>query len=87
MAALLPLVGGLLLARFIGRRAVVVAVSIVLYALAAAVITATAPSHSSSYGVGLLLSAVLAPGCVLTVLLGSWWRQRSLRTSSASTIV
>jgi hypothetical protein len=80
MAALLPLLGGLFLARFMARRSLVIGVDVVLYALAAVTITTTAPDHSSTYGTGLLLSAALAPICGLTVLLGLQWRRRSTTT-------
>ena len=82
MSALLPLIGGLLLARFAARRAVVIGAEIVLFALAAAVLISTAPCHDSSYGTGVVLSAVLAPLCVLTVVLGSLWRSRATTSSS-----
>jgi hypothetical protein len=78
MAALLPLVGGVLLARFASRRATVVGCEILLYAFAATVLIATAPDHGQSYGAGVILSAVLAPLCVLAVVLGSVWRGRKL---------
>lgn len=77
MFALLPLIGGLLLARFIARRATVIGVELALYASAAAVLIATAPEHDTSYGAGVLLSAALAPLCALAVVLGSLWRGRS----------
>ncbi len=75
MAAVLPLIGGVLLARFAARRTTV-AVEIVFYALAATVLIATAPDHGHSYGSGVILSMVLAPLCVLAVVLGSLWRNR-----------
>jgi peptidoglycan/LPS O-acetylase OafA/YrhL len=77
MAALFPLVGGVLLARFAGRRGTVVALEILLYAVAAAVLIASAPDHGHSYGAGVVLAAVLAPLCVLAVVLGSLWRKSS----------
>ncbi|MEY2515063.1 MAG: hypothetical protein QOJ89_2421 [bacterium] len=76
MAALLPLIGGVLLARFAASRSTVIAVEIVLFALAATVLIATAPDHGHSYGSGVILSIVLAPLCVLAVVLGSLWRNR-----------
>lgn len=84
MAALLPLIGGVLLARFATRRATVIAVEILLYALAAAVLIATAPNHGHSYTSGVILSAVLAPLCALAVVLGSLWRNRSATSPTAS---
>jgi hypothetical protein len=77
MSALLPLIGGLLLARFIAQRRVVVLVELVLFALAAGILVATAPDHGHDYAAGMLLSLVLAPLCVLAVVLGSVWRDRS----------
>jgi hypothetical protein len=82
MSALVPLIGGLLLARFAGRRVVVISAELVLFALAAAVLIATAPSHDSSYGTGVVLSAILAPLSALTVVLGSLWRSRATASSS-----
>lgn len=77
MAALLPLLGGILLARFQGRRHLVIGIEVALYALAAAVLVATAPDHNASYAKGAVLSAVLAPLCALAVVLGLVWRRRS----------
>jgi hypothetical protein len=81
MAALLPLVGGVLLARFTARRPTVAGV-LVLYALAATVLIATAPDHGHSYSSGVILSLVLAPLCVLAVVIGGLWRSRA-RSSAA----
>ncbi len=77
MSALLPLIGGLLLARFVAGRLVVAGIELVLFAAAAAVLISTAPDHGHSYGAGVILSAVLAPLCVLTVVIGTLWRNRS----------
>lgn len=77
MAALLPLIGGLLLARFLANRTLVIGVEIGLFAVAAAVLIATAPDHDHSHGAGVVLSLVLAPLCALVVVLGTVWRQRS----------
>ena len=54
MAALLPLIGGVLIARFAGSRSTVIASEVVLYAIAAAVLIATAPDHGHSYGSGVI---------------------------------
>jgi peptidoglycan/LPS O-acetylase OafA/YrhL len=75
--ALLPLLAGLLLARFVARRDIVVGLELGLFALAALVLIATAPDHHHSHGAGVLLSVVLAPLCALAVVLGSLWRGRS----------
>jgi ribose/xylose/arabinose/galactoside ABC-type transport system permease subunit len=82
MFALLPLVGGILLARFLGSRSTVVGVEIAFFAIAAAVLIATAPDHGHGYGAGVLLSVVLAPLCALAVVLGTVWRNRSARTET-----
>jgi hypothetical protein len=82
MSALLPLLGGLLLARFIAQRGIVVGVELVFFAVAAAVLIATAPDHGHGHGSGVLLSAVLAPLCVLAVVLGFVWRNRSVSEQS-----
>jgi peptidoglycan/LPS O-acetylase OafA/YrhL len=84
MVALLPLIGGVLLARFAAGRTTVIAAEIVLYALAATVLIATAPDHGHSYGSGVILSLVLAPLCVLAVVLGSLWRNRQTTIHTAS---
>jgi hypothetical protein len=78
MFALLPLIGGLLLARFVASRRTVVGLELILFALAAAVLINTAPDHGHSYGAGGVLSVVLAPLCVLTVVIGTLWRNRSV---------
>lgn len=78
MSALIPLIGGVFLARFAPRRSIVVGVEILLFALAAAVLIDTAPDHGHSHGSGVILSAVLAPLCALAVVLGSLWRNRSV---------
>lgn len=77
MAALVPLIGGILLARFAARRTLVIGVELVLFALAAAVLIATAPDHGHSYGSGVVLTIVLAPLCAMAVVLGSMWRART----------
>jgi hypothetical protein len=85
MAALLPLIGGVLLARFTARRTTVIGAEIVLYALAATVLIATGPDHGHGYGSGVILSIVLAPLCALAVVLGSLWRNRqaTIRTAGS----
>jgi peptidoglycan/LPS O-acetylase OafA/YrhL len=84
MAALLPLIGGVLLARFVTSRTTVIAAELVFYALAATVLIATAPDHGHSYGSGVILSIVLAPLCVLAVVLGSLWQNRRANIQPAS---
>ncbi|MDX6300268.1 MAG: hypothetical protein QOF53_1482 [Nocardioidaceae bacterium] len=82
MIALLPLLGGVLLARLIAQRGIVIGIELALYALAAAVLITTAPNHNHSHGAGVLMSAALAALCVLAVVLGSLWRGRTPRALS-----
>jgi hypothetical protein len=77
MFAILPLLGGLLLGRFTTVR-VAVTTQCVFFAIAAAVLVATAPDHGASHLDGLWLSLVLAPLSALTVFLGRIWRRRTL---------
>jgi hypothetical protein len=75
--ALVPLIAGLLLARYIAQRGVVIGIEVALFALAAAVLIATAPDHDHSRGAGVLMSVALAALCALVVVLGSVWRTRT----------
>ncbi|WP_261565113.1 hypothetical protein [Frankia gtarii] len=80
MFAILPLLGGVLLGRFASTR-IAVAVQIAFYAIASAVLVATAPDHGGSHTDGLWLSLVLAPLSALTVFIGWTWRRRSQRSA------
>ncbi|MEY2465449.1 MAG: hypothetical protein QOH64_3587 [Acidimicrobiaceae bacterium] len=77
MIAVLPLIGGLLLGRFVANRRAAIAAQAALVALAAAVLIATAPSHDASYGEGVLLAVILVPVCIATFALGSLWQRRN----------
>jgi hypothetical protein len=77
MVAVLPLVGGLLLGRFVANRRLAMAVQIAFFSVAAAVLVATAPDHDSSYRQGVVLAAILAPVSVATFALGLGWRRRN----------
>jgi hypothetical protein len=77
MLAVLPLIGGLLLGRFVGNLRIAVAVQVAFYAIAAAVIIATAPDHGASHGKGVVLALVLAPVSAATLFLGIAWQRRS----------
>jgi hypothetical protein len=81
MSAVLPLLGGLLLGRFVANRAVAYAAQAALYAAAAAILIATAPSHGSSHGQAAILALVLAPAAVATFALGTFWKSRSTTAS------
>ncbi|MBL7487757.1 hypothetical protein I6A60_08955 [Frankia sp. AgB1.9] len=78
MSAILPLLGGLLLGRFAHLR-LALGIQVALYAIAAATLIATAPSHDASYTDGLLLSLVLAPLSALTFFIGWRWRRHAQR--------
>jgi drug/metabolite transporter (DMT)-like permease len=84
--ALLPLIAGILLARLVTRREVVIGVEVALFALAAIVLVSTAPDHGNSHAAGALMAAVLAPLCALTVVLGTLWRGRTQPTPSHADI-
>ncbi|MEY2423784.1 MAG: hypothetical protein QOI95_3851 [Acidimicrobiaceae bacterium] len=77
MIAVLPLIGGLLLGRFVANRRGAIAAQAALVALAAAVLIATAPSHDTSYGEGVLLAVILVPVSVATFALGALWQRRN----------
>ena len=77
MSAVLPLIGGLLLGRFMSNRRVAIAIQAVLYLIAAVVLIATAPSHNSTHAHGLIFAVVLAPVSAVTFALGSIWQHRT----------
>jgi nitrate/nitrite transporter NarK len=83
MAAVVPLIGGVLLDRFANRRTTVIGVEFVLYAMATTVLIATASDHGHGHGSGVILSVVLAPLCVLAVVLGSLSRKRHVTVTTA----
>lgn len=83
MSAVLPLVGGLMLGRFVSNRRVAIAIQAVLFAIAATVLIASAPSHGSSYGIGVLLAAILAPASIATFALGTVWQHRTAAVSAS----
>jgi predicted lysophospholipase L1 biosynthesis ABC-type transport system permease subunit len=84
MFAILPIVGGVLLGLFAPRRAAVGG-QIALWAIAAAVLTATAPRHGGSYADGWLIAPALAVVSALTLLAGLYLaRRRAARTVTRS---
>lgn len=83
MSAVLPLLGGLLLGRFVDNRRVAIAVQAVFYAISAAALIVSAPSHGSTYGVGVLLAAILVPVSVATFWLGTVWQHRAAGVRAA----
>jgi drug/metabolite transporter (DMT)-like permease len=78
MSAVLPLLGGLLLGRFVANRRVAIAVQVAFFAIAATVLIASAPSHGASHGEGLLLAVILAPVSAATLALGGVWQHRTV---------
>jgi hypothetical protein len=77
MLAVLPLLGGLLLGRFVSDRRIAVVLQLAFYAIAAAVLIASAPSHGASHGKGVVLALVLAPVSAATFFLGTVWQRRT----------
>lgn len=84
MSAVLPLLGGLLLGRFVADRRLAIATQVIFFLVAAGVLVASAPSHDSSHAQGALLAAILAPVSVATLALGTLWRTRTTVAVSAS---
>ena len=78
MIAALPLIGGLLLGRFVANRRAALAVQLALIALAAAVLIATAHSHDSSYAEATILAVILIPVSLATFWVGALWQRRTL---------
>jgi hypothetical protein len=77
MLAILPLIGGLLLGRFVHNMRVAAAIQAAFYAIAAAVLISTAPDHGSTHAKGVVFALVLAPVSVATLYLGTMWRHRA----------
>ena len=77
MSAVLPLLGGLLLGRFVADRRLAIAAQVVLFLIAAAVLVASAPTHDASHAQGALLAAILAPVSAAVFALGTLWRTRT----------
>ena len=80
MIAVVSLVVGLFIARYMESLRTVVLVQFALYLLGAAALIVTAPSHGSTRLQGLLLSVALAPLTALVVFLGRMWRTRAVAT-------
>ncbi|WP_433044891.1 hypothetical protein [Dactylosporangium sp. CS-033363] len=83
MFAILPIVGGVLLGRF-APRGIAIAVQVVLWAVAAAMLTATAPDHGGSYSDAWLVVPALAVVSALTLLAGLWLRRRAALSRSGA---
>ena len=78
MSAVLPLLGGLLLGRFVNNLRIAAAIQVALYAVAAALIIGSAPSHGASHTQGAVLAIVLAPVSAATLYLGTLWQHRTV---------
>ena len=78
MSAVLPLLGGLLLGRFVANRRTAIAVQVAFFAIAATALVASAPSHGASHGEGLLLAVILAPVSAATLAFGAVWQHRTV---------
>jgi len=83
VSAILPLLGGLLLGRFVRPRTAV-PVQAALYLVAAVLLIITAPEHGARHTKGAMLSLVLAPLAALTFFLGTLWRRRSQRSAAGA---
>lgn len=77
MFAVLPLLGGLLLGRFVNDRRVAIAIQLALFAVASAVLIASAPDHGATHTHGLLIAMVLAPVSAATFTLGTLWQHHA----------
>jgi drug/metabolite transporter (DMT)-like permease len=78
MSAVLPLLGGLLLARYLVNRKLAAALEVVLLCVSGTILVASAPSHGSSHGQGLLLAILLIPASAALFALGAVWQNRAL---------
>lgn len=83
MGAVISLIIGLFVARYLATLKSVVLVQAVLFVVASGELVATAPAHDASYAQGAVLSGVgLLPLTALVVLLGRLWRTHSGATAS-----
>ena len=81
MFALLPLVGGLLLG-WLAPRNVAIPLQAVFWAVAATILTASAPDHGGEYSDGFFIAPALAVVSAGALLLGFWLNAR--RTTDAA---
>jgi hypothetical protein len=78
MFALLPLLGGLL-AGWLAPRKTAVALQVLFYAVAVAMLTVSAPDHGGHYRDILWIAPVLAAVSACALLLGFWCARASDR--------
>jgi hypothetical protein len=81
MFALLPIVGGLL-AGWLAPRKIAIALEVVFYAVAVAMLTASAPDHGGHYSDIAWIAPGLAVVSAGALLLGLWLAKRSARRGS-----
>jgi hypothetical protein len=75
MAVVLPLIGGVLLGRFVEWTWAVVGQA-ALAVIAIVVLTLTAPEHGGSYNDAVVITAIVVLLSALTLFLGRLWRRR-----------
>jgi hypothetical protein len=83
MFAIIPLITGVALGLTAPRRTAIIA-QIVFYALAAAVLIGTAPSHDATHGEGALLALALLPLAALSLGAGLVIRSRRETSKTAT---
>jgi hypothetical protein len=83
MIAIIPLIAGVALGLTTPRRTAVIA-QVVFYALAAAVLVATAPQHDATRAQGAVLALVLLPLAALSLGAGLLIRSRREDSSTAN---
>lgn len=84
VVAVLSLIVGLFLARYLASLKTVVFAQTGLFVMASVVLVASSPNHGASHAQGLALSAALIPLTPLVVLLGRLWRTRSGATAAVN---
>jgi protein-S-isoprenylcysteine O-methyltransferase Ste14 len=81
MFALLPIVGGLL-AGWLASRKIAIALQVVFYLVAVAMLTASAPDHGGHYSDIAWIAPGLAVVSAGTLLIGLWLARRTARRDS-----
>jgi hypothetical protein len=81
MFALLPFVGGLL-AGWLAPRKIAIALQVVFYVVAVAMLTASAPDHGGHYSDIAWIAPGLAVVSAGTLVIGLWLARRAARRDS-----
>ena len=84
MSAVLPLLGGFLLARYVGNRRTDISVEIVLVALSAFALINSAHDFDASYAVGAFLAVIVAILSLGTFTIGAARRRRAMQSGLES---